>query len=710
MRTLSFDSTSHGAARAAATCLLLPALIATAPSAAAEEPAGPPAEQLVVVGERIYPVVDSVTPATTDGVDTAELLKRLPGADLNANGALTGIAQYRGLYGDRVAVDIDGLATLTGGPNSMDAPLSYASPLLLEHLRLERGIASVSSAVESIGGHVSARHDRGRHGDDSTLGLTGKAQARYASNGGMGTTAVRLVGANDTHKVALLGERDRADDLDWPGGKLTPSRLERDRYDLSYGLRHDDTELLAHAGRLATRDTGTAALPMDIRSIETDTYGLRLETPVAGSALEVALGYSDVDHVMDNFGLRTPPPTPAGLRSTHAVADGLQWRLGSRTPLDNAEWRFGIDGESATHTATITNPSVAPFRIDNFNAAERNVAGVYAQWNRAHEQLDFEAGVRVNRVATDSGPVSASIPPMTPTMQAMATNTARLADAFNASDLDRTHTNVDAVIKIGRIFGDMRNVHIELGRKTRAPSYQELYLWLPLQSTGGLADGRSYIGNPALDSEVSREINVGANWNWGSAWVAPQVFRKDISGYIQGIPSTNAVANMLAVMMTGLPALEFANTDAEIVGMDLGWGYYLSDSLVLDGTLTYARGRRTDVADNLYRLAPLNGRIRLTYEADRWLASVETLAYAAQEEVAAFNDERRTSGYGIVNASMRRELGPRLALSASIANLLDKRYQDHLAGVNRVADVDVPLGERLFGAGRSLHLGVDVSW
>src|SRR5690606_20978728 len=93
-------------------------------------------EQLVVVGERVYPVVDTVAPSTQEAVDTAELLKQLPGSNLNANGLLTGIAQYRGLYGDRVAVSIDGLRTLTGGPNGMDAPLSYASPLLLEHLSL----------------------------------------------------------------------------------------------------------------------------------------------------------------------------------------------------------------------------------------------------------------------------------------------------------------------------------------------------------------------------------------------------------------------------------------------------------------------------------------------------------------------------------------------------------------------------------------------
>jgi iron complex outermembrane receptor protein len=435
-----------------------------------------------------------------------------------------------------------------------------------------------------------------------------------------------------------------------------------------------------------------------------------LSTEIRGSALDFSVGKFDVDHVMDNFGLRTPPPGPEAFRSTHAVGDGLQWRLGSRTVLENGEWRFGLDGVSAEHTAIITNPNAAVFEIENFNAAERDIFGAYAQWNGQHEQLDFEAGIRVNRVRTDSAEVAASFPAMNPMMQMMAANAAVLAGEFNTADLSRSHTNVDAVIKIGRVLGEMRSVYLELGRKTRAPAYQELYLWLPLPSTGGLADGRSYIGNVSLSSEISAEINIGSNWQWDSAWLTPQVFYKDISGYIQGVPTANTTANQVAMMMTGQPALEFANVDAKVYGADLAWGYYLSDSLVLDGAVTYVRGRRTDVADNLYRLAPLNARIALTYDSDRWSASVETVAYAEQDKVSFYNAEPRTPGYAIVNLSTRWRLGSRWSLTAHAANILDKRYQDHLDGINRVSAVDVPLGQRLYGLGRNVQLGAAIEW
>ncbi|HPQ87734.1 MAG TPA: TonB-dependent receptor, partial [Gammaproteobacteria bacterium] len=42
-------------------------------------------------------------------IDTPEVLKKIPGANVNRNGPLSGIAQYRGLFGNRVNVQIDNI-------------------------------------------------------------------------------------------------------------------------------------------------------------------------------------------------------------------------------------------------------------------------------------------------------------------------------------------------------------------------------------------------------------------------------------------------------------------------------------------------------------------------------------------------------------------------------------------------------------------------
>ena len=43
-------------------------------------------------------------------------------------------------------------------------------------------------------------------------------------------------------------------------------------------------------------------------------------------------------------------------------------------------------------------------------------------------------------------------------------------------------------------------------------------------------------------------------------------------------------------------------------------------------------------------------------------------------------------------------------------NLFDHDYQDHHAGINRVSGVDNPPGERLYGRGRTITVGLSLSF
>jgi len=113
-------------------------------------------EEISVTGYQPKPsLLLEISAKGEPSIDTAALLKTVPGANTNSNGALTGIAQYRGLYGDRVSIHIDHSPTLTGGPNAMDTPLSYTPPMLLKSLEVHRGIAPVSVAQESLGKSTS---------------------------------------------------------------------------------------------------------------------------------------------------------------------------------------------------------------------------------------------------------------------------------------------------------------------------------------------------------------------------------------------------------------------------------------------------------------------------------------------------------------------------------------------------------------------------
>lgn len=660
-----------------------------------------PIDEIVVGGDAATYELARVEVEHEILVDTAHALKNLPGANVNTNGNITGIAQYRGMYGDRVAVTIDNHTVVSGGPNAMDAPLSYVSPMITEALVIERGIASVSSAPESIGGHVNTQLARGEFGGDqfSSSGFLG---SRYSGNGNLSTTAARLTVSNSSHRLSMISEIDNGDDIRSPAGMIRPSALDRKRYDLSYAYADGGNHVVLFAGILDTVDSGTPALPMDIRYIETDLFGSHFLFAVSDLfSLEGRVSANDVAHVMDNFALRSAPP-PIRHRETYTTGSGQSFALAGKLDFDRSVLRIGVHGSAAEHDATITNPNNALFRIANFADVQRDLASVFGEWSLERGTTGLEIGVSLRRVETASGEVGAT--------GVMGDGVTMLANRFNNAEKKLSFDDVDAVLKYRLKTGDATTWRFEVARKSRAPSYQELYLWVPMQATGGLADGRTYVGDLGLRSETSSEINIGLETSGSRLILSPQVFYKRIDDFIQGAPTTDAMANMVSMMMTGNPALQFSNTDAEIWGMDVAWAYALTDHLTLDGVATYTRGRRTDIADNLYRLAPLNGSIGISYRTESLTLGTRLYAYAEQDKVAFFNDEQASSGYGLVDLQAAWTASESLRFEAHVGNLFDAMYQDHLAGINRAGGSDVPVGTRLYGAERSFGAGVFLSF
>ena len=650
-----------------------------------------------------------ISPNNEPVVDTASLLKKVPGANINGNGAITGIAQYRGLYGDRVSINIDNAPSLTGGPNAMDTPLSYTPPMLLKSLNVYRGIAPVGVAQESLGGHMTANLDRGQFASGNEIEFSGGISSRFNSTSDGFSNALKSVLANDTHKLSVLASHDEGDETHFDSNdEIGGTQYRRSRYDISYGWQNDGTALEIYAGKLDTRDTGTPALPMDINHIDSDMFGINLSKTFNDMVVSGNLSYNHVDHGMDNFSQRTAPMPPM-FRQNNATAHNTAWSLQAKQPLSIGSSEgfltVGIDGNETVHDSTITNPNNAMFEVKNFEDVERDSYGVFTEWEGNVGDWKIETGIRYTRVSMDSGDVSAS-----GMMGMMGVNAGLLAADFNGGDVDEDYNNVDLVLNASRALNSNATLNLGLGRKNRAPSYQERYLWLPLPSAGGLADGRSYIGNLDLDEETAYEITVGIDWVSQNAWANPQVFYRYIEDYIQGVPSTNTVANMVSTMMSGNSALMFDNIDAEMYGADLGYGYKLSDHFNIEGTLSYVRGKRDDEDDNLYRVAPLNNRLALVYTGHATELKIESVLYAKQSKVSSFNDEEKTSGYGIINLLGNHQLSRQLTVSAGVENLLDHKYQDHLAGYNRNGDSDVAVGDRLPGAGRNLYVSLDYNW
>ena len=659
-------------------------------------------EEVVVSTNRDSRTIDVIETLSV-APDAAQLLREAPGANVNSNGPLTAIPQYRGMFGPRIAVSVNGSMLAPAGPNWMDPPLSYAMTAQLESLEIYRGIAPVSVAQEAVGGVIDAQTRRGEFGDSDSFALSGRVMGSGQSVSNGYQADAELLASNRQHRLKLAAMTQGGDDAEFPEGDISPTEYERQRYDVGYGFRSGEHTVQFDYGYHDTGDSGTPALPMDIQYIEGDLYDVSY-TYDGSSQLSgaVSLFGSELDHGMTNYQLRTAPG-PDRWRRNIADSSNRGFTAEATWADNNGAWRTGIDGFKENHDSDIDNPKMPGFFVVNFNNAQREVLGAYLERDiEAWESWQAHMGIRYNRATTDSGKVDGTPAMMMPPAQA-------LRDAFNAADRSQTDHNLDLVLQLKYDLSPALQTYVGAAQKNRSPSYQERYLWLPLEATGGLADGQLYVGNIDLNPETVSQVEFGIDLTYATFSLAPRVFYNRVDDYIQGMPlAMSSPAVMMNNMMNPArsSALQFNNVDAELYGFDMDWHWQLDDNWALSGLVNYVRGKRRDIDDDLYRIAPPNTSVRLNYSAATWAASFESVLYASQDDVSATNQEQTSAGYGLVNLSGKWQVLPSVQLAAGVDNALDKHFEDHLGGYNRAINPDINQGDRLPGYGRNLFARV----
>ena len=663
---------------------------------------------IIVTGSRVDTATElSVSPdaAPMQGGDITYLSARTPGGARIANGELSGQMQYRGLFGERLNLRVDGQRFASGGPNLMDPVFHYAPAPLVAAVVIDRGVSPVSAGPGLAGGAdaVFKRVDY-RQGDavrfsyDVTLG--GRSINDSIQTGGVAGLAT------DTWRFNLLGTWEEGSDTEFGDGVIGGTAFERGVFGLSAGVRTGLGEFTLDLRRQNTGPSGNPPFPMDIQYFDTDFARLGYAFDFGSRQFEANIHYTYVAHLMDNFSDR-PAPAAMRQRATFADATTKGGDVSVRSPAMGGELAIGIDGESVEHDVTITNPNNADFFVTPFPKVEIDRIGGFAEWGGPVGPLQSQLGIRVDQNKFDAGTASLGA--------ALPMGPRNLAGAFNAEDLSGEETTFDAVARFWTPEEDGVSWRVTLARKQKMPGYIQRYGWLPINASGGLADGNIYVGDTGLDPETAWIAEAGFDYASETAYVRPTIFVRQIDDYIQGVPFNDTVGvtdspvEMIAAMNGDPTPLRWDNVDARLYGLDLDAGYDVRGPLRLDGVLNFVCGERRDIDDNLYRVAPPNLTLGLTWEASTWSATFETRAVAEQDDVSAANSEAESAGYIVLSAYGDWEIRDGVRLAAGVENLLDHVYKDHLSGYNRNGFGDVPVGERIPGAGRGVFVRLNIS-
>lgn len=634
------------------------------------------------------------------GPDAAAFVARQPGMALVDNGALSGQVQMRGLFGERILLRINGQHFATGGPNAMDPAMHYAPMLLIDQVEIARGTSPVRDGP-GLGGGVNAILKQVRFGKTGALAPQADVSAQYRSVDDSISIGGMAGLANDRVRIGAIASWEKGDDMRFPVGRIGGTSFERAVYGVHAGLKTGPGEVSIEYRRQDTGRSGNPPFAMDIIYFHTDFLRAGFEGEVAEDlTLEAHANYSGVEHRMNNLTLR-PAPAPASTRQSDTYADTMGAGLSLHFGSADRNIRIGGDFEAIDKGFMLYNPLSPTFFIHPLDRAKSDRIGAFAEARAVLGVVDAELGFRVDRHdASAEAPRFGPGVPMGP---------ANLARAFANADRDWSGTSVDAALRLSAEFGEV-TPRFTLARKTRAPSLVERFAWLPTEASGGLADGNIYVGSPTLKIEKAWLAEAGFDWESDTAYARPLVYYRRLDDFIQGVPfdATPGVLDTLVEMVSAASGdatpLRFANVDAEIYGADIAFGAQISGPLRLDGVASLVRGKRTDISDNIYRIAPANARLALAWEAARWSLTAEVLAVARQRKVSATNGEVPSQGYVTFNLFGHWIVQDGLRLDAGVENLFDKYYVEHLAGYNRNSGSDVALGARLPGAGRSAFI------
>lgn len=587
--------------------------------------------------------------------DGASFLKNIPGFSVTRKGGTDGDPTFRGLGGSRLNILQNDTYIFGGCGGRMDPPTAYVYPETFDSVKVIKGPQTVLYGGGNVAGTVLFERDTPRFEESGSrffasglLGSFGRRDAVADAAAGVKEGFVRVIATSSKMKDYEDGDgRDvHSRYRRWSVSELlgwTPSADSR----LEVNLDFSD-------GQAAYADRS-----MDGSKFARTGYGLRYQSRNISSLverLELKAYHNYIDHVMDNFSLRTstgmrmisnPDRTTKGAR-----AEG-QFAFGSATYLVG-----GLDYQNNEHSLRTASSMMIPSvtgkpRIDD---AEFSAEGVFAELHHElAQQSRLVGGMRVDDTSAKA-------------LAAFGTVAAGTTDS---------NTNLSGFGRYEQDLGEALTVSAGVGRAERSPDYWERKRYF------------------FLESEKSSQLDAGLKYR------SPAV-RANLSLYYSRID------DFILITPTGAE-----NIDASLYGGEADLSYFLTKGLHLDATVAYTRGANDTHETPLAQVAPPEATMGLAFEDAVWSAGFLVRGVMKQKRVQVGygtivgQDIGETPGFVTmaVNGGYRNQAG--MLFTAGVDNLLDKTYAEHISRAGAMVS-GFTQTERVNEMGRFLWLKVGI--
>jgi iron complex outermembrane recepter protein len=627
---------------------LLPLAIACAFPAVAEE--STTLRQVVVTA----PAMEAPLTVTTDpraprqpvpAHDGADYLKNIPGFSVIRKGGTDGDPVFRGMAASRLGILLDGEMILGGCGMRMDPPTAYVFPEAFDRITVLKGPQTVKYGPGNSAGVVlferqpKVRERFSAYADASLL----------AGNFGRNDQVLEAGVGNAGFYGEVTGTHSHAQDYKDGSGNKVHSAYDRWSTSGALGWTPDRDTRVELTFAKSDGQAAYADRSMDGVRFSRSNVGLKFEkkriSPLV-SKLEAQVYYNYVDHVMDNYSLRSQ----SGMkmvsnpdRETRGGRLAATLELSPRTSLET-----GIDFQTNEHTlrsasgASVSAYDSLPRKPDmRFNsrgvfgelsheldAAQRLIGGLRVDWSEAEDQRSG----KTTSGHTDNNTLKAAF--------------LRWENAFTPST----------------------TLYAGLGHSERAADYWERSKSPGATSMMNSGSATTFILKP----EKVTQLDTGAIYAAGPLKASASLFYGKHKDFIQ-IRQINAFAT------------DALNIDATTYGAEADLSYALTRVWKTWGTLAWTHGENDSSGKPLSQIAPLEARLGAGYDDKVWSAgALLRLVHGQTRYDTGYGnivgqDIGASAGFAIfsLNAAWKPKKG--VLLSAGVDNLFDKTYAEFIS-------------------------------
>jgi iron complex outermembrane receptor protein len=605
------------------------------------------------------------------GPDAGGILRRLPGIDGIRMGGIGIDPVLRGQSATRLRVDADGAHPLGGCPNRMDPPTAYvpagASALSIEPGGLSVRTAGAPAGVVRFARETPAFAARELRGAATITGGTQGRSAGAHADATAGTPegflrgAFRIDRASDYEdgdgRRVRAGYRSRAG-----GGTVGITTIPGTRVELSVDATDDRDVLFAGAGMDSPSSTGTSVRG---RSTTSGT-GLLRSLVVEGFS-------SDVDHVMDNYSLRTVSGMAMRAPTTSRTAGGT---LVGEFVFADLALAAGLDADEIAQSARMYS-GMTPANVTTLQAAQwpdvhlRRVGGFVEPAIAVGPATRLVLGLRLDAVSSEAG--SATLDPPGPAMSPEQLYVLYYGDGFH----DRTETVASAALRVEHRWSSAGLLVAGLSRTARTADPTERAMAL----AGSSPPANRWIGNPGLAAEYHWQAQVSASWSAAERghWRI-EAWADRVEDYIR----RDRARGQAGVLQSDVATVYHA-TEALLAGANAEASMQAAAWLEIGGDTAWTWGQDLSTRVPLPQIAPWSGTCWIRPQAADWgLSATLTARWAARQPFAdsdrasgSAQDAGASGGWLVVDWSATWVPRPGWTVDMGIDNLMDRAYAEH---------------------------------